>query len=270
MEEVINMNHIKCITHFSVFQDYKEITVENLPDDDLVADRIFFSPDYVVQVKADNYNQNTLVTFNPLEDSPFLYLELAKINSDDDLMKFVKIYGLPFQSQESYINDDVKIIEMDTITFFKKLSLYKDLLYLWFDLQNHIGTTPFVPSPHFNSLIGNTSNREKSIGAIISNVLNDMKTWKESFEQLDTTDDGTIIHCVRFNNLLETSYFQLTRAILRKSTLRRCNECNEVFEVTHELQKFCPPKMGRKRSTCENTHKVRKSRQKQRLKENKE
>ncbi|WP_175638323.1 hypothetical protein [Metabacillus schmidteae] len=255
------MNGIKCLTTFTVFQDYKEITVKNLSDEELGVDRLYLQPEYVFQIKAINDPLKPCLTFNPLKDAPFLYLEIAKINSDDTLMKFVQIYGLPLEHQEIPFNKEVKATIMDTIPFFKKLSYYKDLLYLWFELQNKQnkeGKFPFEPSTHYNSIL--SSNRGKSVGTVITNVLNEMKTWQESYEQIE--NDNTIFHCVRFKNLLETAYFQLTKAILNKATLRRCNECNELFEVTHESQKFCPPKMGRKRSTCENTHKVRKSRQK--------
>lgn len=259
------MNHMKCLTTFGVFQKYCEITADNLPDDELLADRMYFAPDYVVQVRAKNETVKPYLKFNPLEEAPFLYLEIAKINSDDDLMKFVHIYGLPFDRQELNFNDEVRSTIMDTIPFYKELSYYKDLLHLWFEAQNHKEESPFDPSPHFNSIL--SSNRDESIGTIIANILNEKNTWKESYELIENMN---IVHSIRFRTLLETAYFQLTRAILEKATLRRCNECNEVFEVTHESQKFCPPKLGRKRSTCENTHKVRKSRQKQKQKNNEE
>lgn len=258
------MYNIKCLTSFAVYSEYKEVFVEDVLDDELVGDRIYYSPEYVVQIKATD--SKNYFTFNPLQDTPYLYLELAKINSDQDLMKFAQIFGLPFgHDMCSSDKDSVHVTILDTITFYKNLSYFKNLLQLWFANQNH----EEFSSTHSSYLNNITFNSDENVGSIIANVLNEKKTWKETYMHFDNNSSqaNLVSHCVMFKNLLETAYFQLSRVILNNTTLRRCNECNEIFEVAHESQKFCPPKLGRKRSTCENTHKVRKKRQKQKLME---
>lgn len=44
-----------------------------------------------------------------------------------------------------------------------------------------------------------------------------------------------------------------------------CLECGKEFIKTHGHQKFCPPKPGRKISTCQNTYNQRKKRERKKV-----
>jgi hypothetical protein len=104
-----------------------------------------------VYVPADNINryisdENALRTFDPLSDTPELFLEMNKISVFDEksLMKFIKNYGMPyhlampndelglFNSALFQKNDsEMFILEMDTVRFFEGLAKYQGILKMW-------------------------------------------------------------------------------------------------------------------------------------------
>lgn len=103
---------------------------------------------YVPMVEIDKYinDEKNFHTYDPLSDTPELYLEMNKIVIYDknSLMKFIKNYGLPYhltmQKNESGIfdstlfqgNDTEKfILEMDVLMFYEKLARFQKVLKMW-------------------------------------------------------------------------------------------------------------------------------------------
>jgi hypothetical protein len=92
--------------------------------------------------------------YNPLSETPELYLEMNKIEflDDETLMKFVKNYGLPYdyhipQFERGVYSSNLfkdnaaetPIIAMDTLMFYEKLVPFKQALRLWNEIkQNEI------------------------------------------------------------------------------------------------------------------------------------
>gem|GEM_PF-3766042 len=255
------MFEMKCLTRFAVFsKKYEEVLAKQVADEELVGEPAWYSPNDLVRLQLLKPQTNKLLSdpYNPLFHTPNLYLDLAKVNNDKDLIKFVNVYGLPMglsKVTKEGIDETITLIEMETFYFFDELDEYQKLLNLWYEIMNEEQVSQY-PSFLINGEF--ISNKEKESNEVIAKILNHKKSWKESIEYLDG-----ISLCVSFRNLFEVAYFQLTNAILNRKSLRKCVECNAIFEVTHDSQKFCPPKRGVKRSTCENTHKVRNRRQKQ-------
>lgn len=69
--------------------------------------------------------------------------------------------------------------------------------------------------------------------------------------------NGNIVPAIAFNNLIEVAYYQLSKAITNNTELKACEKCGAFFEVTHGARKYCPPLLGTKRSTCENSNSQR-------------
>jgi hypothetical protein len=255
---------MKCLTRFAVFsKKYEEVLAGEVADEELVGEPAWYSPNDLVRLQLRKPQDNKPITdpYNPLFHTPNLYLDIAKINNSKDLIKFTNTYGLPSGRAEinkTDLDETVTLIEMETFYFFEELEEYQNLLNLWYEILHKEQVSQY-PSFLVNGEF--ISNKEKESSEVIAKMLNHKKSWKESIENLGGLDGVSL--CVRFRTLFEVAYFQLTNAVLNRKSLRRCMECNSIFEVNHESQKFCPPKIGVKRSTCENTHKVRKRRQKQ-------
>ncbi|NQW98336.1 hypothetical protein HPY21_15460 [Bacillus stratosphericus] len=107
---------------------------------------------YVPMSDIDMYisDENEFYTFDPLSDTPELYLEMNKVVIFDEksLMKFIKNYGIAFHlaspTSESglfnstlfQINDSEKfILEMDALIFFEGLAKFQSILKMWNDIK---------------------------------------------------------------------------------------------------------------------------------------
>lgn len=257
----INMYERTCLTRFAVFStEYEGVLAKQVPEEELIGEPAWYSSNDLIRLQLrkpqENYPEPFL--YNPLSQTPNLYLEIAKIKNEKDLRKFVKIYGLPIGTtvkEGEGLADITILIKMEMIDFYEELDNFQNLLNLWYETL-YSESISIYPSFFINGDF--ISNRNQESREIIAKVLNYKNTWTETIEYT-----GEVKACVRFRNLFEVAYYQLTNAILNKAKFRKCMECGAIFEVTHESQKFCPPKLGNKRSTCENTFKVRKRRQSQ-------
>jgi hypothetical protein len=252
---------IVCNTRFTVFQKmYETISASQVPIESIVEPSMF-TPDDIVQLtlSPDCTNSKTAYVYNPLEDTPELFLELAKVSNLKELLQFINIYGLPTGKSKKEINSDTEqliVYDMDIFDFFVQVETLHELVSLWFSIQN--GETP--TEKEFNWLVETLHEAGNSLTAldVIAKTLNAKRNWDSSFKVFDE-----ITETISFHSLIDVAYFQLSEAILTKIPLRRCLNCNSVFAVFHESQKFCPPRLNRKRSTCENSYRIRKSRQRQ-------
>lgn len=94
-------------------------------------------------------------------------------------------------------------------------------------------------------------------------LINNQNMGKPSFH----LKDGDIIPAIAFDNLIEVAYYQLSRAMTNNTDLRACEKCGAFFEVTHGSRKYCPPLLGTKRSTCENSNSQKAKRERKKKKE---
>jgi hypothetical protein len=114
-----------------------------------------------------------------------------------------------------------------------------------------------------------------AVNELVSILINEQYTKQEQTKYVDTrcVDKGKITYekkmapAVYFNNLFDVAYYQLLQAEYRESRIAECKNCGLPFEVTHERQRFCPPKKGLKGSTCENTYNKRIKRNRKKEKE---
>lgn len=112
---------------------------------------------YVSKEEISNYldEEKEVRTYNPLNDTPELYLEMNKIDIFDEksLMKFIKNYGIPFNGQRIkderntmfdsilfQFNDTEKfLLGMDVLAFYSRLAAFQRVLKMWNDIvtDNH-------------------------------------------------------------------------------------------------------------------------------------
>ncbi|WP_453992382.1 hypothetical protein [Bacillus nitroreducens] len=276
----------------------------------------------------------SLNTYNPLEDTPELYTELAKLDplNEKDLLKFASEYGLPTNIVSVELTEeldfdntgfDPKYVtndEMDILTFAQSLKEYKEAFNLWnainenempilkhakeafkkkaieanrktkhdiykrflaedYDVEdlswdeledeetkpNFYQLLEYYINNKIDSLIlyehslwrSWNETKDKSLQQIAKKYLIHLLNSNESGQSSFAIQNNEIVPGVRFDDLLEVAFFQLSEAVTHRVKFRRCAHCRSLFEVTHEGRKFCPPLPGRKRSTCENTYNQR-------------
>ena len=141
------MQNVVCLTKFAVLPkmyealSLKQLTTEEL--DRLQSEPVLYSPfdTVMIRVKDTNISLHQFSSFNPLLHTPNLYVELAKIQNEKDLMKFIEIYGLPLGISKSTstncMEELITITEMDTLDFFEELAQFSDLLSLWYYILNN-------------------------------------------------------------------------------------------------------------------------------------
>lgn len=339
-----------CTTKFFVFKDYELLFFED-PNNPI---KYIFPEDYHYDFYSQASNRDTKEinlagqaayviansqgvknlerSYNPLEDTPEIFTEIAKVDpfDDKDLMKFINVYGIPLGAvltndpDTPIFHDEINIInlEMDIPLFASELAKYKEAFYLWNALEENNETILNNAKISFekeakHSLYEITFNEDTHIKDLAWEKLEDKeshpdfytlledeihksldskisfnhslwKSWQKTKDKslqeiakiyfihlLNTNDAGTssfeiqdnnIIPGIRFSDLLEVAYFQLSTAVINNKKFKRCLNCDALFEVVHEGRKFCPPLPGRKRSTCENTYNQRLKRQRRKEK----
>jgi len=119
-------------------QIYKEIT------GDMDKHKFYSLPKYV-QINEDYLKQilngqSEMSQYNPLDEAPNLYTELAKIKyfDIDSLSKFVKNYSIPL-GEKLFSKDDYKVLtyKMDLFKFYQELYDFKKALNIYTALQSN-------------------------------------------------------------------------------------------------------------------------------------
>lgn len=82
----------------------------------------------------------------------------------------------------------------------------------------------------------------------------------------DLKDYLCVIGDNHLRNSISTNIQDIINLFPTEIEYKTCEHCGKEFKVTHEKQRFCPTKPGRKRSTCENTYNQRIRRQRQKEK----
>lgn len=111
--------------------------------------RVFVSPKTIKAfIEKDVYS----LKYDPLSDTPELYIEMNKVNILDDqsLMKFISNYGIPFHQQIAKNSSGVYptslfqqneteklLIGMDALMFYEELIKFKDAFTLWRDIKEN-------------------------------------------------------------------------------------------------------------------------------------
>jgi hypothetical protein len=314
------------------FSNIKHSTNANLKSLEGTPRRIFVPKDEIIKyINGDK----AFFTYNPLSDTPEIYLELSKIVIFDErsLMKFIKKYGLPynleqpkpgsglFESELFRKNDKEKfLLGMDVLRFYEKLIKLKNVFKIWHAIQENdlkqlneyreefrfyaeyyeTYSAAYIDELSIDDFAEVVFNDAGFLykGGEIRHVLDEFKkdknkifhlkdkaseiqeTWKQvknsskpktiasAYLQLKLKDidsgitatrfmNGKIIPAISFSNLMEVGGYQLKQAIFKNKKLEQCLNCGALFEKSHGLRKFCPPVMGNKRSTCENTYNQR-------------
>lgn len=133
---------------------------------------------YVPMADIDRYisDESEFYTYDPLRDTPELYLEMNKIVIFDEksLMKFINNYGLAFHraspnnelelfNSTLFQNNDSEkfILEMDAIVFFAELAKYQRILNMWINIQEGNMEELIKIKNEFESHINSHSNHSK-------------------------------------------------------------------------------------------------------------
>ncbi|RLL47825.1 hypothetical protein D8M04_00660 [Oceanobacillus piezotolerans] len=246
---------------FSVYNDYqfevdesflfnedkplKEMTGQELTNkkikEELQLHKPFFeSPiegyKYLVASNKENAKQYKLSAYGHV-----FYTELAKLDITDQkkVLNFVKTWGLPTQIKTNNTSrkkgTDIEIDMMSLHDFRTKFGFFD----AYFDSIRKLHNVE-------TKIIGNvkkTSYEEFSQHFIDSADL--IYHYKPSYKE------GEPVALAFFEDMFEYAYLFLNLAIFKKAEFRKCENCDNLFEVTHQRQKFCPVTPGRKRSSCE-------------------
>lgn len=316
------------MTLFYKVENYEFITEETDPLNEVPYDLYKYMDEDIeyITVKEKDMdralNSNEYTSFNPLEDTPNLYTDIAKIGKDDKkgLMNFVKEYGLPtgeaimtsnpyhvfitkeeiseiFPEIEEYKralnvyqtirNGDQEEIQklVQEFRFFIKEKVRESQFDIFYHQNEKANSGPesqfevvplakslaemekinFQPSKAaFNAWEKIKDRDPKDIAmAYLTELLNEHGQGNSSYALIN----GKIEPGTTFKNLLEVAYFQLSRAVIGNITLRPCEHCGALFEVTHESRRFCPPHKDNKISTCQNSYNQRIKRKRKKARE---
>ncbi|MBY0124490.1 hypothetical protein [Bacillus sp. S/N-304-OC-R1] len=302
---------------------YEKITGESMlvEDDDLVYYKEGI-PKFV-RINENNIEKmlksEEIYSYDPLEESPNLYTEIAKIEYFDipSLTKFIENFGLPF-GLDLFPTDIYSVFhyELDLFGFYNTLYEYKKTLNVFEALQTNNKTKINEYAEEFKKYVESEMNKGIS-GSVdtlmdfkiikkleheeglknysdfskryyeifreeafqIKQIPNVVKRWYEIedappefkarhylVELMNNWDKGNSTYAIidgqihpgtTFNDLIEVAYYQLSCAVIGNIELRRCENCNSLFEVIHESRRFCPPLPGVKISTCQNTYNQR-------------
>jgi len=233
-------------------------------------------------------NMYRAASYDPLVEGESIYTELAKLKPFEipsKFQKFIKAFGLPmgFSSEYNTLRpqySEKKLIAfhaMDVLEFYKELTYFRFLFYLWQDLQEKEDSLLICKASFlfdqmydkqkisdFASLFKmDASTPHQKAKHFLTSALDKQSKGVSTFEVIN----DKIKPAIRFDDLFQVAYFQLSQSIINDVPLVRCKNCGALFETSHRSRKFCPPFPGRKRSTCENTYNQRMKRLRQKQKQ---
>ncbi|RSL29685.1 hypothetical protein D7Z54_29835 [Salibacterium salarium] len=174
-----------------------------------------------------------------------LYPLLGQIDFYDrkNLMDFVKVWGLPcciYSGMFPYSPFEINNLIMNLEEFYRKLFYFQKAF------------------SHFHSLINSIHEDSDQIieGVTAQQFFENSLTTEMDFNSIfkfkfDIYHNNGLLPYTIFDNLFEVAYFYLTQAVFNGAEMRVCQYCENLFEVTHQSQRFCPPVPNRKRSSCE-------------------
>lgn len=212
--------------------------------------------------------------YNPLVDTPELLTEFLKIDINDDksILAFVNEYGLPSQrgpnlsgityvANEFDFSHDMMLIDKDT----SSSSDIKRIAKMW----NAIGEKDYKAmdsitkrfeeiadkNKTYNEEWEKVKNKEPEIisKSFLAMKLNSYNTYSSSHSIGFQLSGKKIVPIIIFMDLFEVANWQLTTAITNEIYFKTCENCGHIFLPQHGHQRFCPPIIGRKTSTCQNT-----------------
>ncbi|MEK4067584.1 hypothetical protein [Peribacillus sp. FSL R5-0717] len=176
-----------------------------------------------------------------------LYTEFAKwdFNCFQDLINFCRTWGLPTGVTISFLEkkipeNDINIIWMSIEDFYTKIHEYQRIFSYFKALNtNDFSKLPTAPKKRENIKVHAQRMLIKEIE----------KKSLFSYKIKRQQDIPTPISI--FRDLFEAAYFYLNLSINSSTEMRLCENCGQLFEVTHQRQRFCSVLPGRKRSSCE-------------------
>lgn len=202
-----------------------------------------------------------------LNEAAGLFTELAKVNpfSEKDLLNFIKNFGLPTGYNEIEIGTEiVKNSPPIMIQFVNYSSLCNSILYYksLFEIFKYIVTEDIDSILRRDKLLHSDFKKKNFYNSNDKlDILNSEKDYfymqlnKQNILNFkfvrDFTDENESKVILHHENLIDFAFFQMFKALNNNSRFRICQNCNEIFEVTHEKMRFCPPLPFRKRSSCE-------------------
>jgi len=202
-----------------------------------------------------------------LNEAAGLFTELAKVNpfSEKDLLNFIKNFGLPTGYNEIEIGTEiVKNSPPIMIQFVNYSSLCNSILYYksLFEIFKYIVTEDIDSILRRDKLLHSDFKKKNFYNSNDKlDILNSEKDYfymqlnKQNILNFkfvrDFTDENESKVILHHENLIDFAFFQMFKALNNNSHFRICQNCNGIFEVTHEKMRFCPPLPFRKRSSCE-------------------
>lgn len=164
-------------------------------------------------------DENTLGYSYIPNDYPNIFTKLGQINNDENLLKFINIYGSPLESLTT------RIIYDDLI---QELHAYKKILNLYFEYALENGSLESL----FHEL--KMECRLKLV-------------WQEDEDEVKPE----IYPDVKLDSLFDYAKLQIFFAVINKTNFRKCRCCGKLFPITTKGMEYCQPLPHRKRSSCE-------------------
>jgi len=210
--------------------------------------------------------------YNPL-DKPNIHTEISKVNNETSLLRFCKTYGIPFGLSPSLrsafgvftSSDDIHILMQVTNRVYNECKHLADLLHLWNSVRNKEEKYIREYWEEYKQLykVGtNASSRVTSswidkAAIVLNELLKDVNAYSV-FKRVD----NEIKPFISFEDVLSIARYLLKKSIVIGVTdYKQCEKCGHLFETDHMKRRFCPPLLGKGRSSCENAHNQMKMRQ---------
>lgn len=198
--------------------------------------RIFASNDCIKEYLIENKGAHT---YNPLSDTPELYLELNKVELFDNkqLKKFISDYGIPYN--EHMVNSgegvyksnlfkengsETALRAMDIMMFYEKLIKFKSAVTLWNDIkQNNIDHLRKIKDKFSYYATFNQENKTEFVKEFSSEEYLDWVTVDLGFFE---DEERKIITDIFINNLEKISRLQ-EKASAQTSTWNKVKNCSD-------------------------------------------
>lgn len=171
-----------------------------------------------------------------------IYLELTKVYTSKQALKFARKYGLLTNETEEKVN----LFLGHAFELRECLELYQALQTKDYDGITNNKLAALVKKKIFTE----APPEELARQALEEHITGNLKGIGQRMDRLKLMP-----YC---HNLLEAIYLQVAGIIDQGSGLVACKECGSLFAPTRKGQEFCPPQAWEKRSPCQNRYSVRK------------
>lgn len=255
---------------------YEDVTVEGLYDKVFESDKTVFIEDKKYKPMITRYNksedEDDFKTYK-LKDIDGLYTELAKVElfNMDQILDFSSHFGLPTGLLQTTDQDysgayPITVQSVNYTELNSQLMKYRFVFDGFKDVitenvdrirQKNLDAHDnfYKIKPDWSIILYHEYDfySEESDEAILEKEKSDLVELINVNDFLRGRIDyinNTYIMENYFRNLFDYGYFQMSQALLNDSELKKCKNCNHLFEVSADNTEFCHPLPFNQESQC--------------------